>query len=286
MGATDAQEWVRAGREFSAEEIGEIRETVAWLPGLARRELAASVCEHLHWHTAAGTAKLQACQKLPERLAAAGLLDLPALRRKKNHNGNRCVVALSERTATDRPLAGPLRALEPVRLEVVTEASDEGLWNEYVERFHPLGDKGAFGYRLRYFIRSDTQRLGCVLLAGAARAIAVRDRWIGWNDRARLRNLPRVVNNVRLRKIPDLRNPRKCRHKLTVLLLYGLLMFVLQFASRREVNREMPPRGSRPICGCSFPSSKRGPTPTPCIGCYATSTSPKSSRRTSSCSLG
>jgi len=43
----------------------------------------------------------------------------------------------------------------------------------------------------------------------------------------------------RLGKIPDLRNPRKCRHKLTVLLLYGLLMFVFQFASRREVNREM-----------------------------------------------
>lgn len=51
------------------------------------------------------------------------------------------------------------------------------------------------------------------------------------------RELPRLLE--RLVKIPDLRNPRKCRHKLAVLLLYGLLMFVLQFASRREVNREM-----------------------------------------------
>jgi hypothetical protein len=51
------------------------------------------------------------------------------------------------------------------------------------------------------------------------------------------RELPRLLE--RLEKIPDRRNPRKCRHKLTVLLLYGLLMFVFQFASRREVNREM-----------------------------------------------
>jgi len=49
--------------------------------------------------------------------------------------------------------------------------------------------------------------------------------------------LPRLLE--RLAKIPDRRDPRRCRHKLTVLLLYGLLMFVFQFASRREVNREM-----------------------------------------------
>ena len=214
MGATDAHEWVQAGREFSAEEIGEIRETVAWLPGLARRELAATVCEHLHWHTAAGTPKLQACQKLLERLAVAGLLELPALRRKKNHSGNRAVVALSERTATDRPLAGPLHKLQPVRLEVVTEASDVGLWNEYVERFHPLGYKGAFGYRLRYFICSGSQRLGCVLLGGAAKSIAVRDRWIGWEERARLRNLPRVVNNSRFLIFPHIRIPHLASHVL------------------------------------------------------------------------
>jgi len=43
----------------------------------------------------------------------------------------------------------------------------------------------------------------------------------------------------RLGKITDHRNPNRVKHKLTVLLLYGLLMFVFQFASRREVNREM-----------------------------------------------
>ena len=214
MGTTDAVDWVQAGRGFGAEEILQIRETVAWLPGLARKELAATVCEHLHWHTAAGTPKLQACQKLLERLEAAGLLELPALRRQENHSGNRAVVALSERTTADRPLAVPLRELEPVRLEVVTAASQVELWNEYVERFHPLGYKGAFGYRLRYFIRSGTRYLGCVLLAGAARAIAVRDRWIGWDEPTRLRNLPWVVNNSRYLIFPHVQIPHLASHVL------------------------------------------------------------------------
>jgi len=43
----------------------------------------------------------------------------------------------------------------------------------------------------------------------------------------------------RLSKIVDPRNPKKSKHKLTVLLLYGILTFVYQMSSRREANRKM-----------------------------------------------
>lgn len=214
MGKSDAGEWVQCGRKFRAQEIEQIRETVTWLPGLARRELAATVCEHLDWHTASGTPKLQACRQLLERLEAAGLFELPSLRRQKNPTGNRAHVVLSARTTAGSPLAGPLRDFDPVRLEAVTEAAEVGLWNEYVERFHPLGYKGAFGYRLRYFICSGSRYLGCVLLAGAAKAIAVRDRWIGWDERTRLRNLPWVVNNSRYLIFPHVQIPHLASHVL------------------------------------------------------------------------
>ncbi len=49
MATAEVGDWVQGGRAFSAQEIGEIRAMVAWLPGLSRRELAATVCEHLHW---------------------------------------------------------------------------------------------------------------------------------------------------------------------------------------------------------------------------------------------
>jgi hypothetical protein len=53
--------------------------------------------------------------------------------------------------------------------------------------------------------------------------------------------LPTVL--ARVARIPDPRQPKKIKHKLTVLILYGILGFVLQMASRREANREM----SRPV---------------------------------------
>jgi len=49
--------------------------------------------------------------------------------------------------------------------------------------------------------------------------------------------LPRLLK--RLAHIPDPRYPKTIKHKLTVVLLYGLLMFVLQMSSRREANRRM-----------------------------------------------
>lgn len=47
----------------------------------------------------------------------------------------------------------------------------------------------------------------------------------------------------RLGAIPDPRHPKKTKHQLTVLLLYGLLTFVLRKASRRQANQEL----SRPM---------------------------------------
>lgn len=46
-----------------------------------------------------------------------------------------------------------------------------------------------------------------------------------------------------LAKIPDPHNPGKIKHKLTVLLLYGLFVFVFHYSSRWEAGREM----SRPV---------------------------------------
>ncbi|MCP4141444.1 MAG: transposase family protein, partial [Chloroflexi bacterium] len=50
-------------------------------------------------------------------------------------------------------------------------------------------------------------------------------------------NLPVLLK--RLSRIPDPRNPKKTKHKLTVLMLYGILVFVYQMSSRREANEKM-----------------------------------------------
>lgn len=43
----------------------------------------------------------------------------------------------------------------------------------------------------------------------------------------------------KLNRIEDPRNPKKIKHKMTVLFIYGILMFVLNIGSRREANRTM-----------------------------------------------
>ncbi|MFH1075658.1 MAG: transposase family protein [Pseudomonadota bacterium] len=49
--------------------------------------------------------------------------------------------------------------------------------------------------------------------------------------------LPILLN--RLSRIPDPRDPQKLKHKLTLLMIYGILTFVFQMASRRQANRKM-----------------------------------------------
>ena len=51
------------------------------------------------------------------------------------------------------------------------------------------------------------------------------------------RLLPKLLED--LSQIPDPRQAKKNKHKLSVLLLYGLLSFVFQMASRREANRTL-----------------------------------------------
>ncbi len=43
----------------------------------------------------------------------------------------------------------------------------------------------------------------------------------------------------RMKKIPDHRNPKKLKYRLTVLMLYGILVFVFQYGSRRAANGQI-----------------------------------------------
>jgi hypothetical protein len=191
--------WCQGDREFFPEDVAYIRTTVKRFPGLSRTELTCTLCEHLDWLTPAGRPKFDACAKLLARMEEAGELRLPSLQKNKSHPGPRCFAPrrTSARSDPAVPLVGSLSELDAVHLRLASGAEEENLWNEHVERYHPLGYKKPFGYWARYFIESGGHWLGCILLSGAAKALTARDRWIGWSDRQRLANLPWVVNNSR-----------------------------------------------------------------------------------------
>jgi hypothetical protein len=204
---------IHCGREISVEEIAQIQETVCLCRGLSRKELALTIAENLQWYRASGTNKEDACIKLLEKLQLQGVLQLPPKRRRSKPSVESANL-ISAKTGPAPAIVCPLKELGAVELEVVKDKDSGVLWQEYVGRYHYLGYKKPFGYTLRYFIKSERGRLGCVLYSGAAKCMGARERWIGWTDQQRLRNLPWVINNSRYLIFPWVRVNNLASHVL------------------------------------------------------------------------
>ena len=209
---TKSVTWCQAGRNFSNTEIQEICDTVKMFPRLCRKELACTISEVLEWYTASGSPKWQASEKLLIKLENQGLVQLPTLREHRGAPPKK--IRISGRTEASEPVRSALAACKPVRVEPVMEKTEIGLWNEYVERYHPLKYKKPFGHRLRYFIKAGNEVLGCILLSGASKSMGVRDKWIGWDDDKRLKTLGWVLNNSRFLILPWVQVPHLASHVL------------------------------------------------------------------------
>jgi len=206
-----------SGRLISEEEVEQICRTVELLPGLSLKELGSTIAEHLRWYSAGGAVKRDACVKLLVKLEAVGELELSPRQKQRSRRGRARPIRISEATAPGSPVRCPLKELGSIDLELVREADEKQLWNEYVERYHPLGCKRPFGYRIRYFITGERGPLGCLLIDGAAKALGARDRWIGWSDRARLRNLAWLIGNNRFLIFPWVSVKNLASHVLGIL---------------------------------------------------------------------
>ncbi len=223
MSITNSGCIVQSGREITPEEINNIRETVEEFGWLGRSELAMTISEHLEWFTASGGNKVDACMKLLIKLEDMGMVTLPAKQERYQLRKSGERVSITKRTGTGEEIRGELSETGEVKLYAVKNKEDKSLWNEYVDRYHYLEYKQPFGYHLRYFIKTGSRILGCVLLAGAAKALGVRDRWIGWTDNQRLRNLAWVINNTRYLIFPWVKIKNLASHVLGQLGRYALI---------------------------------------------------------------
>ena len=188
-----------SGRDFTAQEIQDIQETIESC-GLSWSELVQTICEYLQWVTPAGRYKVDSCGKALMKLEAQGLVRLPTKRASK---GSSQEIELGTRTDPHDEVTGTVRNCAPIELRPVIGKEGIGLWNEYVQRYHVLGYKRPFGAHQRYFIEGKGScRLGCLLFASSAWALAERDQWIGWSERDRAERLNWVVANTRFLIFP------------------------------------------------------------------------------------
>jgi hypothetical protein len=195
------------GRHATAQELSLVREVVASCGGLSRAELAQTLCELLGWRRRNGSLRGLECRRWLEELESWGWLELPA-KRPRRPVGRRTRVPISERGDPGAVLEGTVREFAPVMLEAVEKPAEQALFRELVGRYHYLSYRLPYGAQLRYLVfvsQPRRQVVGCVQFSSPAWRMAVRDRWIGWDEATRRRNLQRVVANSRLLILPWVR---------------------------------------------------------------------------------
>jgi len=190
------------GREIGQEEVDLIRGLLQRHSDWHRTRLSRELCRRWNWYNAAGQPKDMACRSLLLKLERAGHIRLPA-RRGPSVNGRRHRV-VPEVEHSREPITEPLRGLLPLDIAGVgPRAGDAALLRSLIAQYHYLGIGSVAGENLKYLVRARHGRLlGGLYFAGAAWRCAGRDRYIGWADEARKRNLPWVANNTRFLLLP------------------------------------------------------------------------------------
>lgn len=205
FGIADARLPAFCGHRLSRDDWDVIREIVDTC-GLSRWQLAMTICECLGWLRPNGNPKTRECFEWLGAVAELGVLPIPAVQARKPQV--RTPVEQSD-AGRERPeRRGTLRDVRPVAIELVRAPDERAVWRELVDRHHYLGDAVPYGARLRYLITIATPEreiAGCLQFSSPAWKLESRDRWLGWDDSARRKNLQRIVNNSRFLILPWLR---------------------------------------------------------------------------------
>jgi len=100
------------------------------------------------------------------------------------------------------PIIGPLSELKPIEFHQVRWTPLERLSQGLIEQHPYLGYSRPVGEHLEYIAFSQGRSLACLGFCSAPRHLGCRDRYWGWTKEQRLRNLCRVVINIRFLILP------------------------------------------------------------------------------------
>ena len=71
-----------------------------------------------------------------------------------------------------------------------------------MEQYHYLGYEQPIGEHLKYLVKAGGQAIACLAWSSAPRHLKLRDRYIGWSDEARERNVHLLAYNTRFLILP------------------------------------------------------------------------------------
>lgn len=198
-------------RVITDEDIVFIRRLIAENPGASRLSLSKKLCEAWNWVQANGALRDMVCRGMMLMLHRAGLIELPPPRRvarKPMVECNRPVRVEVDET----PLRAGFAELGPLEVRQVRRTPEEALFNSLLEEHHYLGYTQPVGEHLKYLVYAQGRPVACVAWSSAPRHLGSRDRFIGWDQQARLRNIRLVAYNTRFLVMPWVVVPHLASH--------------------------------------------------------------------------
>jgi hypothetical protein len=191
---------IYCAREFSAGDIQSIRDLITQDQKLGRSALSRKLCQLWGWTKPNGELKDMTCRVALLRMQADGLITLPPSRigvvRKRAQFPNTCA------SDAQTPIRQPVHELPRITLQVVSGKSISLLWNEYMARYHYLGYAAMSGSQIRYNVFAGEQLVACISFCACAWKLKDREKFIGWSEAQRQRNLQLVINNARFLVLP------------------------------------------------------------------------------------
>jgi Domain of unknown function (DUF4338) len=199
------------GRVISSEDILYIKDLIAANRQESRRTLSKKLCEAWQWKQANGALRDMVCRGLLLMLERAGYIALPPVKFVPHNPLARRVrpsAVLIDRT----PLEGNLDQIQPLKFVQVRRSADEPLFNSLMEEHHYLGYEQPVGEHLKYLVWAQGRPIACVTWSSAPRHIGARDRYIGWSQQARRRNIRFLAYNTRFLILPWVRVKHLASH--------------------------------------------------------------------------
>ncbi len=203
------------GIPITTGQIAAITAMIEANPGLSRWKLSRLLCEEWQWKQANGALRDMVCRSLLLELERAGHIQLPVARRRtRNYLADR---PRPEPVIADkRPVCGPLSELrQSIELHQVRRTPQEALFNSLVEQYHYLGYEQPVGEHIKYLVTACGQAIACMALSSSPRHLGCRDRFIGWDQQTRKRNIHRIAYNTRFLILPWVRVPHLASHLLS-----------------------------------------------------------------------
>ena len=188
-------------RLITEDDIVFIRKLIAEHPQLSRRALSAKLCEAWNWRQANGALRDMVCRGMMLMLHRAAMIELPPVRRvNRNPMIERSAPTLV--TVDETPLAVSLRELGALQVQQVRRTPEEALFNSLIQHHHYLGYARPVGEHLKYLISAGGRPVACLAWSSAPRHLGSRDRYIGWDKHARLKNIRLLAYNTRFLILP------------------------------------------------------------------------------------